>query len=63
MKKMTFKSTDSDKSSLPAVSVSVIRQLTEKEANNQEETGPMWLIQMPDGSYEHAFDDELEIAA
>ena len=63
MKTMIFKSTDSDKSSQPPVSVCVIRQLTESEANNQEETGPMWLIQMPDGSLEHAFDDELEVAA
>ncbi|EOC1305544.1 hypothetical protein ACR9UB_003409 [Cronobacter dublinensis] len=62
MKTMIFTSTDSDKKSRGPVLVEIVRQLTEEEANNQDETGPMYLVRLPDGSTEHAFDDELEAA-
>lgn len=62
MRKMIFTSTDSDKKSRGSVLVDVVRQLTDEEANNQSETGPMYLVHLPDGTYEHAFDDELTAA-
>lgn len=62
MRKKIFTSTDSDKKSRGSVLVDVVRQLTDEEANNQSETGPMYLVRLPDGTYEHAFDDELTAA-
>lgn len=62
MRKMIFTSTDSDKKSRGSVLIDVVRQLTDEEANNQSETGPMYLVRLPDGTYEHAFDDELTAA-
>jgi len=59
MKKFQFINSDIDMTSRGAVIVNVIRQLTDDEANNQEETGPMYLVRLPDGTEEHAFEDEL----
>lgn len=57
--KVSFNTTDSTFCAMNGCLCTIVRKLTEKEADLFE-TRPMYVIEFPDGSEAQAFEDELD---